>query len=96
MTRKQRGWLLALGLLAVAAIFSWRLVVLARSGQPVFWLAELWAPVGVLSIGLVSCLEYLMPPSTALRGSHTGSSQALPTHATAGLRRATKRSRRRS
>jgi hypothetical protein len=62
MSRKQRGMLLILGLLAVASISAWHLVALQRSGQPVFWLAELWAPVGVLSIGLVSCLEYLLPP----------------------------------
>jgi hypothetical protein len=61
MNRKQRGLLLVLGLLAVAAIFAWHLHGLLQSGQPVFWLAELWAPVGVLSIGVVSCLEYLIP-----------------------------------
>jgi hypothetical protein len=61
MTRKQRGLLLVLGLLAVAAISVWHIQSLMQSGQPVFWLAELWAPVGVLSIGVVSCLEYLLP-----------------------------------
>jgi hypothetical protein len=61
MTRKQRGLLLVLGLLAVAAISAWHIQSLMQSGQPVFWLAELWAPVGVLSIGVVSCLEYLLP-----------------------------------
>ena len=65
MSRKQRGTLLVLGLLAVASISVWHLVALQRSGQPVFWLAELWAPVGVLSIGLVSCLEYLLPGPAA-------------------------------
>jgi hypothetical protein len=61
MNRKQRGLLFVLGLLAIAAIFAWHIHGLLQSGQPVFWLAELWAPVGVLSIGVVSCLEYLLP-----------------------------------
>ena len=68
MNRKQRGVLLVLGLLAVAAISAWHILSLLHSGQPVFWLAELWAPVGVLSIGVVSCLEYLMPPPAAPHG----------------------------
>jgi hypothetical protein len=65
MTRKRRGLLLVLGLLAVAAISAWHIQSLLQSGQPVFWLAELWAPVGVLSIGVVSCLEYLLPGPAA-------------------------------
>ena len=65
MNRKQRGLLLVLGLVAVAAISAWHMHGLLQSGQPVFWLAELWAPVGVLSIGVVSCLEYLLPSPPA-------------------------------
>ncbi|HXC64101.1 MAG TPA: hypothetical protein VNZ67_07065 [bacterium] len=89
--------LLVLGLLAVASISVWHLLALQRSGQPVFWLAELWAPVGVLSIGLVSCLEYLLPPSTALRGGDVGrSGQALPSHSARLRKPVSKRSRRKA
>ena len=61
MKRTRLGLATLLGVLAVAAIFGWHLWGLWHSGQPVFWLAELWAPVGVLSIGLVSGLDFLLP-----------------------------------
>lgn len=62
MSRKSRAFLILLALLAVAGAFGWRIAHLLRGGQPVFWLAELWTPCAVLSIGLVSFLEYLLPP----------------------------------
>lgn len=61
MKRTRLGLATLLGVLAVAAIFGWHLWGLWHSGRPVFWLAELWAPVGVLSIGLVSGLDFLLP-----------------------------------
>ena len=56
------------GVLAVAGISAWHLYQLHQSGQAVFWLAELWAPSAVLSIGLVSGLDYLMPAAPPSSG----------------------------
>jgi hypothetical protein len=75
MDRRRLGILMLVGVLAVAGIVAWHVRSLIQSGQPVFWLAELWAPTGLLSIGLVSGLDLLMPhakpaaPTRARRGS---------------------------
>lgn len=62
MSRKQKALLLGLALLVVAGITARRLGGMLERGEPVFWLAELWAPTAFLSLGLVTCLEFLLPP----------------------------------
>jgi hypothetical protein len=62
MKRRQMGFLVLGGVLVMAGIVGWHIHGLLLSGQPVFWLQELWAPSGLLSVGLVSGLDFLMPP----------------------------------
>ena len=62
MKRRRLGILVLVGVLAMAGIVGWHIWTLLQSGQAVFWLQELWAPTGLLSIGLVSGLDFLMPP----------------------------------
>ena len=66
MNRRMRGVLVALALLVVAAVTALKIQGMLQRGEPVFWLAELWAPAAVLSIGLVTCIEFLMPPAHAV------------------------------
>jgi len=61
MSRRIRGLLVALVLLGVAAFTVIKIQGMLQRGEPVFWLAELWAPAAVLSIGLVTCIEFLLP-----------------------------------
>ena len=61
MTRRTKGLLAALGLAATAAAFAYKIHGQWERGDHIFWLAELWPPAAVLSIGLVTCLEFLMP-----------------------------------
>lgn len=61
MSRKMRGGLVALVLAAVAVVTGLRIQGMLERGEPVFWLEQLWAPAAVLSIGLVTCIEYFLP-----------------------------------
>jgi hypothetical protein len=63
MTRRRKALTLFLGLAALLLLFAVKMVVEVRRGEDIFWLAELWAPAAVLSIGLVTGIEFLMVPS---------------------------------
>ena len=62
-SRRKIGVLLALGLLAIAAISAYKIQAMLQRGETVFWLAELWAPADFLSIGLVTCIEFMVGPA---------------------------------
>jgi hypothetical protein len=59
-TQKRLVLLLMAALPLVPLLRIWNL---ARSDQPVFWLQELWAPVAVSVVGMVTCLEVLLKKS---------------------------------
>jgi hypothetical protein len=56
--------LVALGLVAIVVISALKIKGMLDRGEPVFWLAELWAPTAFVSIGLVTCIEFLLPPAS--------------------------------
>jgi hypothetical protein len=62
MSRTLKALLVAAGLVLVAAVFGTKIYLELKRGEQVFWLAELWPPAAVLSIGLVTCIEFLLPP----------------------------------
>lgn len=64
MTRQAKAAATAAGLVAIAALTALKVHNMLQRGEPVFWLAELWAPAAFLSIGLVTCLEFLMGPDS--------------------------------
>jgi hypothetical protein len=61
LSRPKKAGLLALGLVAIVVISAFKIKGMLERGEPVFWLAELWAPTAFVSIGLVMCIEFLMP-----------------------------------
>jgi hypothetical protein len=63
MTRNRKALYLFLGLAVVLALLAAKMVMQVRRGEELFWVAELWAPAAVLSIGVVTGLEFLMAPS---------------------------------
>jgi hypothetical protein len=65
MSRRTRGIGVAVILVVIAFFTYLRIHGMLQRGEPVVWLAELWAPAAVLSIGLVSCLEFLLPQAPA-------------------------------
>jgi hypothetical protein len=65
MSRRTKGLLALLGLAATAAAFGYHIQGQLARGEHIFWLAELWPPAAVLSIGLVTCLEFLVPADHA-------------------------------
>ncbi len=73
MSRRRKALYLFLGLGVVMALWAAKMIAEVRRGEEIFWLAELWAPAAVLSIGMVTGIEFL------LGSSHSaGSSQAVP------------------
>ena len=62
MAIKRRVWVPAVMVIIVAAV-GYRVFDLANRGKEVNWLAELWAPFALLSIGLVSFTELLLQPA---------------------------------
>jgi hypothetical protein len=65
MTRKQKALLTAVALVGITVISALKIKGMLDRGEPVFWLSELWAPAAFLSIGLVTCLEFLVGPENA-------------------------------
>lgn len=66
MTRKQKAAATAAALLLVAVVTAVKIRGSLLRGEPIFWLEALWAPAAFLSIGLVTCLEFLLadaPPA---------------------------------
>ena len=61
MSRRRKALFLFLGLGLVLGLMAANLIAEARRGEDIFWLAELFVPAAVLSIGLVTGLEFLMP-----------------------------------
>jgi hypothetical protein len=64
MDRKTKALLVAACLAVVAALFAYKFQAELARGEHIFWLAELWPPAAVLSIGLVTCLEFLVAPAS--------------------------------
>lgn len=62
LSRHQKGTLLAVVLLIAAVATALKVHSLLQSGEPVLWLAELWAPTAFLSYGLLTCLEFFLLP----------------------------------
>jgi len=65
MTRPRKALYLFLGLAVVLALLAAKMIMQVRRGEELFWVAELWAPAAVLSIGVVTGLEFLMTPPAA-------------------------------
>jgi hypothetical protein len=63
MSRRRKALYLFLGLAVVLALLGAKMIAQVRRGEELFWLAELWAPAACLSIGLVTGIEFLMPPA---------------------------------
>jgi hypothetical protein len=61
LSRRRKALYLFLGIALVLALLAAHMVAELRRGEDIFWLAELWAPAAVLSIGLVTGIEFLMP-----------------------------------
>ena len=62
MAIKRRVWIPMVMVIIVAAV-TYRVFDLVNRGKEVNWLAELWAPFALLSIGLVSFTELLLQPA---------------------------------
>jgi len=69
LSRPKKAALVGLGLLLVVGISAFKIKGMLDRGEPVFWLAELWAPTALVSIGLVTCIEFLLPPSPGGSGA---------------------------
>jgi len=65
MSRRRKALYLFLGLGLVLVLLALKMAAQVRRGEELFWLAELWAPAAVLSIGLVTGIEFLIPPKEA-------------------------------
>jgi hypothetical protein len=65
MDRKKKALIIAVALAVVAGLFGYKFYAELARGEHIFWLAELWPPAAVLSIGVVTCLEFLVGPSAA-------------------------------
>ena len=63
MSRQRKALYLFLGLAVVVGLLAAKMVAQVHRGEELFWLAELWAPAAALSIGLVTGIEFLMPPA---------------------------------
>lgn len=75
-SRRRKILLLVLGLLLIAVVSFLKIRGMLQRGEPVFWVAELWAPAAFLSLGLVTCLEFLVqadPPRVDAPGIRKGS-----------------------
>jgi hypothetical protein len=69
LSRPKKAALVGLGVLLVTAISGFKIKGMLDRGEPVFWLAELWVPAAFLSIGLVTCVEFLLPASAPAAAS---------------------------
>ena len=67
MSRRRKALYLFLGLGLVLALLAAKMVAQVQRGEDLFWLAELWAPAAVLSIGLVTGIEFLIEPRSEAR-----------------------------
>ncbi len=67
MSRRRKALYLFLGLAVILGLLAAKMIVQVRRGEDIFWLGELWAPAAVLSIGVVTGIEFLMAPA---RPSH--------------------------
>lgn len=65
LSRPKKALLVAAGLVAIVVISALKIKGMLDRGEPVFWLAELWAPTAFVSIGLVTCIEFLLPAAPA-------------------------------
>ena len=65
MSRNLKALWVGLGLVVVAAVFGFKIHAELVRGEQIVWLAVLWPPAAVLSIGLVTCLEFLVPQDPA-------------------------------
>jgi hypothetical protein len=63
MSRRRKALYLFLGLSLVLGLLAAHMVAEVRRGEEIFWLAELWLPAAILSVGLVTGIEFLMPPT---------------------------------
>lgn len=63
MSGKLKGGLGIALLVAALAVFLWaRVAYLSAQGKPVFWLAELFSPVAVFTVLLVTFVDKLVNP----------------------------------
>jgi hypothetical protein len=75
MSRRRKALYLFLGLAVVLGLLAAHMVAELRRGEDIFWLAELWLPAAVLSVGLVTGIEFLMP---AAGHGHAHAAAAAP------------------
>jgi hypothetical protein len=78
MSRRRKAFYLFLGLAVVLALLAAKMIVQVRRGEELFWLAELWAPAAVFSLGLVTGIEFLMPPAPSMPKEKSPKKQPLP------------------
>lgn len=69
LSRPRKAALIAVAMLLVVGISGFKIKGLLDRGEPVFWLAELWVPAAFLSIGLVTCVEFLLPQDGPAQGA---------------------------
>lgn len=62
MSRRRKAVLLFLGLALFVGLTIASMVAKVRRGEDLLWISELWLPAAVLSIGVVTGIEFLMPP----------------------------------
>ncbi len=66
MSPKARPWIPIVAMSGATALFALYLWLRTRhlqaTGQPIHWLAELWAPTAFLSIVIVTFVEKLVGP----------------------------------
>lgn len=60
MSRRRKALYLFLGLAVVLGLLAASTIAKVRRGEDLLWIAELWAPAAVLSIGIVTGIEFLI------------------------------------
>ena len=63
MSRRRKALFFFLGLSLVLGLIAASIVAKVRRGEDLLWIAELWMPAAVLSIGVVVGIEYLIGPT---------------------------------
>jgi hypothetical protein len=76
MTRQRKLIILVACLALLVGLFALKITLQLRRGEEVFWLAELWAPSAVLSVGLVTCIEFMMNPGPGKAPAKAGPKKA--------------------
>lgn len=65
MSRRRKALFFFFGLSLVLGLIAASIAAKVRRGEDLLWIAELWLPAAVFSIGMVVGVEYLIGPVKA-------------------------------